>query len=70
MISDDASVREKTRVHMQDCAKAAAEVGAKIIAGPLYSPVGLMTGRAAPMTNGSARWIAISRSGRRSANTV
>ena len=45
MISDDAAVREKTRIHMQDCAKAAAEVGAKIIAGPLYSPVGLMTGR-------------------------
>ena len=45
MISEDAAVREKTRVHMQDCAKAAAEVGAKIIAGPLYSPVGLMTGR-------------------------
>jgi len=45
MISGDAGVREKTRVHLQDCAKAAAEAGAKIIAGPLYSPVGLMTGR-------------------------
>jgi D-psicose/D-tagatose/L-ribulose 3-epimerase len=45
VISEDAAVREKTRVHLQDCAKAAAEVGAKIIAGPLYSPVGLMTGR-------------------------
>lgn len=45
MISGDASVREKTCVHMQDCVKAAAEVGAKIIAGPLYSPVGLMTGK-------------------------
>ena len=47
MISGDAAVREKTRVHMRDAVKAAAEVGAKIIAGPLYSPVGLMTGRAA-----------------------
>jgi len=45
MISDDPAVRKKTRIHMQDCVKAAAEVGAKIIAGPLYSPVGLMTGR-------------------------
>jgi D-psicose/D-tagatose/L-ribulose 3-epimerase len=45
MISEDAAVRQKTLVHLQDCAKAAAEVGAKIIAGPLYSPVGLMTGR-------------------------
>ena len=45
MISEDAAVRAKTRVHLEDCVKAAAEVGAKIIAGPLYSPVGLMTGR-------------------------
>jgi D-psicose/D-tagatose/L-ribulose 3-epimerase len=45
MASDDAAVRQKTRIHMQDCAKAAAEAGARIIAGPLYSPVGLMTGR-------------------------
>ncbi|MGA2592477.1 MAG: sugar phosphate isomerase/epimerase [Bryobacteraceae bacterium] len=45
MISDDAAVRAKTRVHLEDCVKAAAEVGAQIIAGPLYSPVGLMTGR-------------------------
>ena len=45
VISGDAAVREKTRIHLQDCAKAAAEVGAKIVAGPLYSPVGLMTGQ-------------------------
>ncbi|HWB96509.1 MAG TPA: sugar phosphate isomerase/epimerase family protein [Bryobacteraceae bacterium] len=44
VISADAAVRQKTRVHLEDCVKAAAEVGAKIIAGPLYSPVGLMTG--------------------------
>ena len=45
MISDDAFVRQKTRVHLEDCVKAAAEVGAKIIAGPLYSPVGYLPGR-------------------------
>ncbi len=45
MISDDAAVRARTRTHMEDCVKAAAEVGAKIIAGPLYSPVGLLPGR-------------------------
>ncbi len=45
MISDDASVRARTRTHMADCVKSAAEVGAKIIAGPLYSPVGLIPGR-------------------------
>ncbi|MGI8990386.1 MAG: sugar phosphate isomerase/epimerase family protein [Bryobacteraceae bacterium] len=45
MISDDAAVRARTRAHMEDCVKSAAEVGAKIIAGPLYSPVGLLPGR-------------------------
>ena len=45
MISEDAAVRKQTRVHMEDCVKTAADVGAKIIAGPLYSPVGYLPGR-------------------------
>src|SRR5208283_679134 len=45
VISDDAEVRRKTRVHLADCAKAAAELGSKLIAGPLYSPVGYLPGR-------------------------
>jgi D-psicose/D-tagatose/L-ribulose 3-epimerase len=45
VISDDASVRQKTRTHLEDCVKMTAEVGAKIIAGPLYSPVGYLPGR-------------------------
>jgi len=45
IISDDAAVRQKTRTHMEDCIKTAAEVGAKIMAGPLYSPVGYLPGR-------------------------
>jgi len=45
MISDDASIRQKTRTHMEDCIKTAADVGAKIMAGPLYSPVGYLPGR-------------------------
>ncbi len=45
MISEDGAVRKKTRVHMEDCVKTAADVGAKIIAGPLYSPVGYLPGR-------------------------
>jgi D-psicose/D-tagatose/L-ribulose 3-epimerase len=45
VISDDAQVRQKTRTHLEDCIKMAAEVGAKIIAGPLYSPVGYLPGR-------------------------
>ena len=45
VISEDAAVRRQTRVHMEECVKTAAEVGAKIMAGPLYSPVGYLPGR-------------------------
>jgi D-psicose/D-tagatose/L-ribulose 3-epimerase len=45
IISEDAAVRTKTRSHMADIIKAGAEVGAKMIAGPLYSPVGYLPGR-------------------------
>ena len=45
MISDDAGTRKAALTHLKDCAKQAAEVGAKIIAGPLYSPVGHLPGR-------------------------
>jgi D-psicose/D-tagatose/L-ribulose 3-epimerase len=45
MISEDAAVRRQTHVHMEDCVKTAADVGAKIMAGPLYSPVGYLPGR-------------------------
>ena len=45
MISEDATIRRQTRVHMEECVKTAAEVGAKIMAGPLYSPVGYLSGR-------------------------
>src|SRR3981081_4528162 len=40
LISDDAAVRAKTRAHLGDVIRSAAEVGAHIVAGPLYSPVG------------------------------
>jgi D-psicose/D-tagatose/L-ribulose 3-epimerase len=45
LISGDAAVRTKTHTHMQDTVKAAAEAGAKVLAGPLYSPVGYLPGR-------------------------
>ena len=45
MISDDAAVRSQTRTHLKDCIKTAADVGSKLIAGPLYSPVGYLPGR-------------------------
>jgi D-psicose/D-tagatose/L-ribulose 3-epimerase len=45
VISEDAAVRRETLSHMKDCVKAAADVGAKLIAGPLYAPVGYLPGR-------------------------
>jgi D-psicose/D-tagatose/L-ribulose 3-epimerase len=45
LISDSPDIRRRTRQHLQDVAKAAAEAGAKIVAGPLYSPVGYLPGR-------------------------
>jgi D-psicose/D-tagatose/L-ribulose 3-epimerase len=44
-ISDDAGVRRKTRAHLAECARVAAEAGGNILAGPLYSPVGYLPGR-------------------------
>jgi D-psicose/D-tagatose/L-ribulose 3-epimerase len=45
LISENADTRRKTRQHLQDVAKAAGEAGVKIVAGPLYSPVGYLPGR-------------------------
>lgn len=45
LISDDPMVRRKTRQHLGEAVKASAEAGAKVIAGPLYSPVGYLPGR-------------------------
>ncbi|MBI3472751.1 MAG: sugar phosphate isomerase/epimerase [Candidatus Solibacter usitatus] len=45
IISEDAAVRSKAKTHMKSCVEAATEVGAKLIAGPLYSPVGYLPGR-------------------------
>lgn len=44
-IDDDAGVRSKTLGHWKNCIETAAEWGAKIIAGPLYAPVGYLPGR-------------------------
>ncbi|MDQ2775088.1 MAG: sugar phosphate isomerase/epimerase [Acidobacteriota bacterium] len=45
LLSGDSAVRNGTITHLADCIKAAAEAGAHIIAGPLYSPVGYLSGR-------------------------
>ena len=45
LISDSPETRRRTQQHLKDVAKAAAEAGAKIVCGPLYSPVGYLPGR-------------------------
>jgi D-psicose/D-tagatose/L-ribulose 3-epimerase len=45
LISDSSDIRRRTQQHLKDVAKAAAEAGAKIVCGPLYSPVGYLPGR-------------------------
>jgi D-psicose/D-tagatose/L-ribulose 3-epimerase len=44
-ISDDAGVRARTFDHWKACIETVAEYGGKILAGPLYSPVGYLPGR-------------------------
>ncbi len=43
--SDDGSVRRKTLTYIEDCVKLSADAGARILAGPLYTPVGYLPGR-------------------------
>jgi D-psicose/D-tagatose/L-ribulose 3-epimerase len=45
LISDSPDIRRRTQQHLRDVAKAAADAGAKIVCGPLYSPVGYLPGR-------------------------
>jgi D-psicose/D-tagatose/L-ribulose 3-epimerase len=45
LISDSPEIRRRTQQHLKDVAKASAEAGAKIVCGPLYSPVGYLPGR-------------------------
>jgi len=44
-ISDDAEIRRKALDHLKGLVGAAAEAGAKILCGPMYSPVGYLPGR-------------------------
>ena len=45
LISESADIRRRTRLHLEDVAKVAADAGIEIVAGPLYSPVGYLPGR-------------------------
>jgi D-psicose/D-tagatose/L-ribulose 3-epimerase len=44
-ITEDRRIRGLTRDHMMRHIETAAEIGARVIAGPLYSPVGHLPGR-------------------------
>jgi D-psicose/D-tagatose/L-ribulose 3-epimerase len=44
VISKDCAVRTKTREYLANCVKTVAESGSKLIVGPMYSPVGYMSG--------------------------
>ena len=44
-ISDDEGVRAETVQHWKDLIRTAADVGAELIAGPTYAPVGFLPGR-------------------------
>jgi D-psicose/D-tagatose/L-ribulose 3-epimerase len=44
-ISDDADVRRRTRAYLAECIEIVASMGGKILAGPVYAPVGYLPGR-------------------------
>jgi D-psicose/D-tagatose/L-ribulose 3-epimerase len=44
-ISPDASVRKKSLAHLTQCIETSAELGAHLICGPLYAPIGYLPGR-------------------------
>ena len=44
LISESADVRRRTRLHLVDLTKAAAEAGIRIVCGPLFCPVGYLPG--------------------------
>lgn len=44
-ISADASVRSRSFTHLVECVEKAAELGAKLLGGPLFAPIGYLPGR-------------------------
>jgi len=45
LITHDASIRKKAQTRIADFVRLASDLGASVLAGPLYSPVGLLMGR-------------------------
>jgi D-psicose/D-tagatose/L-ribulose 3-epimerase len=44
-IDPDAAVRERAQAHLRRCVATAAEMGAHLICGPVYAPIGYLPGR-------------------------
>jgi D-psicose/D-tagatose/L-ribulose 3-epimerase len=44
-ISPDATVRARSLAHLVECIEISAEVGARLIGGPLFAPIGYLPGR-------------------------
>ena len=44
-ISPDQEVRRKTQQHLLDCISVCAELGSKLMGGPVYAPIGYLPGR-------------------------
>jgi len=45
LASSDASIRQRACEHLEACIAAARDVGATMLAGPMYTPVGYLTGQ-------------------------
>jgi len=41
-ISPDASVRKRSRAHLVECVETAAEMGARLLGGPIFAPIGYL----------------------------
>jgi D-psicose/D-tagatose/L-ribulose 3-epimerase len=54
LVSEDAALRQKTQAHLKEVIAKAAEVGARLVDGPLYAPVGYLPGRR--RTNDEWKW--------------
>jgi len=54
LIHAEAGIRKRTVAHLRDCIRATSDAGARMIAGPLYSPVGYLPGRR--RTSDEWRW--------------
>src|SRR5690606_18387787 len=45
LVDEDAGVRRRTQQHVRDVVRVAADLGASLVNGPLYAPVGYLPGR-------------------------